>query len=85
MDPDEDRIYRWTIRTLYAVALLLNAWILWDQVRDTPEAEQLQLRIEALKARALSPFHDRSVFRKQANEVIYEAITVVEGKTDDHD
>lgn len=74
----EEKIYRWTVRSLYVLALALNAFAIWQQVKDTPEGEALEGRIEKVKKRIRHPFEEARHFRKQANEVVFEAITIVE-------
>ena len=82
-----ERVYKWTIRALYVTALTLNAWVLWDQVKESPEAQLLMNRLRQANESLMRPIRDREHFRKTANEVVYEAITVVEqaqeGTTDD--
>ena len=36
-----DVAYRWTIRTLYAVAIALNVWVLWDQLATDSDAARM--------------------------------------------
>lgn len=73
-----ERVYKWTIRALYVTALTLNAWVLWDQVKESPEAQLLMNRLRQANESLMRPIRDREHFRKTANEVVYEAITVVE-------
>ena len=73
-----DSTYRWTIRTLYAVAIALNVWVLWDSVADDTDAQILRAKVEALGAKLLRPFHlDREV-RRQTGAVLWEAEQIVE-------
>ena len=74
----DDVVYRWTIRTLYLVGFALNAWLLWDQVKDTPEGQVLRARARSSWLVLSYPLRERAIFRKQANQVVYEAITIVE-------
>ena len=83
MDFDDERIYRRTIRTLYVAALVLNAWVLWDQVRDTPEGVAMRARLQAVSDKLTKPVRDRQRFRRHANAVIYEATTIVEESEND--
>ena len=76
---DDERIYRLTIRGLYVAALVLNAWVLWDQVRDSPEGQALVARVQKVSDKLTHPVRDAQLFRRQANAVLYEAETIVEG------
>ena len=77
-DDDDARLYRWTIRSLYLAALVANAWLLWDQVKDTPEAQVAIKKVRDRAERITAPLTHRQWFRRQANAVIYEAVTVLE-------
>lgn len=74
----DERLYRWTVRGLYAGAILLNCWVLWDQVKDTPEVQIAKAQVNLLARRIWSPIHTRRRFRRHANAVIYEATEIVE-------
>ena len=73
-----DLAYRWTIRTLYAVAIALNVWVLWDQLATDSDAALLKVKANQLAAKLLRPFHiDRRV-KRETGAVIWEAQTIVE-------
>ena len=76
----EERMYRLTVRTLYLVALTLNAFVIYEQVKETPEGQILRTRIQAAKTKIWNKLNEARHFRKTANEVVYEAITIVEGE-----
>jgi len=78
-----DSLYKWTVRALYATALVLNAWVLWDQVKDSPEGQAIAKRVRKVGDRLTKPARDAQVFRKHANAVIFEATTIVEEHQDD--
>ena len=80
-----DNAYRWTVRALYATALVLNAWVLWDQVKDTPEGHAITKRVKTIGDRITKPARDAKLFRKHANAVIFEAPTLVEEIEHDDD
>ena len=86
-DKGSDSVYRWTIRGLSLTALVLNAWLLWDQVKDTPEGEAMAAKVRKVGNRLTKPAKDAQLFRKHANAVIFEATTIVEetGGGDDAD
>ena len=84
-DDTGDALYRWTIRGLYVVAIGLNVWVLWDQVRDTPEGEVIRARAHLLSEIVMRPIRERTHFRRAANRVIFEAMTVVADDEGDDD
>ena len=84
-DGGDDRLYRWTVRGLYVLAIGLNVWILWDQVRDSPEGVALRAKASGLRDAVSQPWRDRQHFRRNANRVIYEATTIVEEGENDAD
>jgi hypothetical protein len=73
-----DRIYTWTIRGLYTVAIALNVWVIWDQVKMTPEGAELEAKVERLKMLLLRPIHDRKHFRRAVAETLLDAHEIVE-------
>lgn len=77
-DAQAERVYRWTIRALYALAIGLNVWLLWEQVKDSPETQIWQRTWRARAERALEPLRERVHFRRHLNAVIYEATEIVE-------
>ena len=81
---DSDRIYKLTIRSLYVAALVLNAWVLWDQVKDTTEGQALRQRLSSATDKLTTPWRERKRFRRNANQVIFEATTIVEGTDSDN-
>jgi hypothetical protein len=81
-DSTPDLAYRWTIRTLYAVAIALNVWVLWDQLSDDADAALLKVKANQAVAKLLAPFHlDRRV-RRESGAVIFEAMEIVEEAAD---
>ena len=74
----EERIYRLTVRTLYVVALALNAVIIWDQVKTTPEGKAISDRFNAVKAKALHKMRAAKELRDAESWVVFEAMTILE-------
>jgi hypothetical protein len=72
-----DQVYRWTVRGLYALAIALNVWMLWDAMDET-KTEALKDRALRIRDRVMAPYHDRKLFRKHANQVVFEAMQVVD-------
>ena len=85
-EPHEERVYRWTVRGLYMFALAANVLLIWSQIKETPEIQGLRAKGNSIKAAALRPIKERELFRRHANQVIFEATQVVEhakGSTND--
>jgi hypothetical protein len=76
-DSSADQVYRWTVRALYATAIALNVWMLWDAL-DESKAEAMKARFAGIRDRLAAPFHERKLFRRQVGHVIYEAMEIVE-------
>ena len=76
--PEVSRAYRWTVRALYLAALGMNAWLIWDTMKTTPEGAAIEKRLNVFARRFTDPITERKIFRRHANEVIFEAVTVVE-------
>jgi hypothetical protein len=74
----EERLYRYTVRTLYIVALALNAIIIWDQVKTTPEGQALAGRFEKAKAKTLGKMKAAKDLKAAENWVVFEAMTILE-------
>ena len=77
-DGTGDVVYRWTIRGLYAVAIALNVWMLWDAMSDDTDTERLRIELRKRWRHATSPFHYERWIKKETGHVIFEAIQVVE-------
>lgn len=77
-DEAADRAYRWTIRALYVTAIALNLWLLWDQVKDTPEAGEFRARIQGAKDRVLAPSRARKELRLEEAKTVFEAWQILE-------
>jgi len=74
----EERVYRLTVRTLYLVALALNAILIYEQVKETPEGKIFRARMTEIRTDLFDRINAAKKFRKQANAVVFEAITIVE-------
>ena len=74
----EERVYRWTSRGLYLMALAANVLLIWSQIKDTPEVTGFRAKMRNVKDEALRPLKERERFRRHANQVIFEATEVVE-------
>ena len=74
----EERLYRYTVRTLYVVALTLNAVIIWDQVKTTPEGKAMAERFAKAKAKAVTQWRNAKNLKAAENWVVFEAMTILE-------
>jgi hypothetical protein len=77
-DTDSDLVWKWTVRAMYATAIGLNLYLMWDQVKDTAEVELLRRRFRRGLANAIAPLTDRRILRRHTNAVIFEATQIVE-------
>lgn len=73
----EERLYRYTVRTLYIVALALNAVIIYEQVKQTEEGKALTARWERTKERALARYNEAKNLRTAENWVVFEAMEIL--------
>jgi hypothetical protein len=74
----EERLYRLTVRTLYVIALALNAVIVYEQVKETEEGKALAARWGKMKDKALRQYRDAKNLRAAENWVVFEAMTILE-------
>ena len=77
-----DIAYRWGIRLLYATAIALNVWVLWDQLADETEQAELRAKVEGWKNKILRPLHLEQQIQRETGPMIWEAMRIVE-ETDD--
>lgn len=79
---DSEVLYRWTIRTLYVLAIALNVYMLVDQMKDSEEwaitRRRWQYRVAGWRRKA-EPAVARLDFRRHADAVVSEAERVVDG------
>ena len=73
-----DSVYRWTVRTLYLFAIVINLYVLIESMKDTPEGQKMLLRLEKLRDDLQRPIKQRKADRLEANKVILEAMQIVE-------
>ena len=78
-DPDPaETVYRWTIRALYLLAFAANFYVLWDAYKDTVEIKILTQKLKDRWQRLWRPVRESEEFRKAANRLHWEAMTIVE-------
>lgn len=71
-------VYRWTIRTLYALAIGLNVYLLWKAAADDSEVEIWKAKARALGRRAMHPFHVEQQIQRETGPMLWEAVQIVE-------
>jgi hypothetical protein len=76
-DDAAETVYRWTIRSLYVLAIGLNVYMLWEQMKDTPEMGEYRARLDLAKQRALAPLRERKRMKLETGKVIFEAMEIV--------
>lgn len=81
----EERVYRWTVRTLYIVALTLNAVLIYEQVKDSPEMTAIRARVDGWRSTAVE--RRNALRRRRAEEswVVWEALNILEEAAHDAD
>lgn len=78
LESREERIYRWTVRTLYVVALTLNAVMLYEQLKDSPELVAVRGRVDRWRARVSDKLDAARLQRAAESWVVWEALTILE-------
>lgn len=78
----EERVYRWTVRTLYVVALSLNAILIWEQVKDAPEVVAARTRVARWKQNVSDRLDAAHRQRVAESWVIWEALNILEDAND---
>jgi hypothetical protein len=83
---DDDRLYSLTVKTLYLVALLLNATVIWDQTRDTEAGQKMRATFSRFGSDVTSRVRAARDLRAAESWVVWEAMTILnEGEATDAD
>ena len=83
-DTQDSTAYRWTIRALYATALGLNVWLLWQHSKDDPEFQILTRKARQAFDRATRPVRLHREWQRSIGRMIWQATEAVEqGAVDD--
>lgn len=77
-DETADRVYAWTVRTLYVTLIGLNIWVYWRTVRDDPEFAVLRAHVDRAVARCRAPFHREQEYRKAVGRMHWQALEALE-------
>ena len=78
-----DQVYRWTIRALYATAIALNVWMLWDVVADESDtarvkAQERHERAREARAMALFQFTQALSRARTLDDGVFAALRQIE-------
>lgn len=79
---EDDRIYSFTVRTLYLVALVLNGAVIWDQARDTDFGRRVRSTLAQARETAMGRLTAAKNLRAAESWVVWEAMNILEGTTD---
>lgn len=80
-----DAVYKWTVRSLYLVAIVLNLVVVWDGMKSTDEGRRVQHTMNQWKQKLTEPARLRRQFRKEANRVVLDAMLIVDAEKVDED
>lgn len=69
---------RWMIRVLYALAIAGNLWILWEQVKDSPDGQVLAAELRKVRTRLLAAAQRPARERAAIGRMLWEAEQVIE-------
>jgi len=78
---EDDRLYSLTVKTLYLVALLLNATVIWEQTQDTETGKKLREGFTKFREELTSKFRAAQELRAAESWVVWEAMTILEEGT----
>jgi glucuronate isomerase len=76
-DGAADAMYRWTIRALYAAAISLNVWMLWNSTADEVQKAQVRDAWSRFRTQLLRPFHIEQTVQRETGPMIWEAMQIV--------
>lgn len=82
---DDDRLYSLSVKTLYLVALLLNATVIWEQTKDTETAKKLRKKWAEAREEVTTKLRAARDLRAAESWVIWEAMTILEEGTTNAD
>lgn len=68
-DTQDSRAYSWFIACMYAAAIGINIYVIYDQVKDAPEGEAIRKRARQVSERVRQHWH----FPRMARQVVREA------------
>ena len=74
---NDDRLYSFTVRTLYLVALVLNGAVLWDQTRDTEPGRRIRAGLARFRASIAEQIEQARNVRAAESWVVWEAMNIL--------
>jgi hypothetical protein len=82
---DDDRLYSFTVRTLYLVALVLNSAVIWEQTKDTETGKKLRDGWERFRTDTMDRVRSAQDLKAAESWVVWEAMTILEEGTPNAD
>lgn len=82
---DDDRLYSFTVRTLYLVALVLNSAVIWEQTKDTETGKKLRENWERFRTDTMDRVRSAQDLKAAESWVVWEAMTILEEETPNAD
>jgi hypothetical protein len=80
-DTEDSAAYRWTIRALYAAALAMNIYVLWQASMQDYEYAVIRQKIVAEAQRILRPIRAKREWQKNVAWLHWQAREIVEEST----
>lgn len=81
---DNDRLYSFTVRTLYLVALILNGAVLWDQSAETETGQRMRANLRRFKTDVTERVRASRDLRAAESWVIWEAMNILSDEDTNH-
>ena len=78
---DDDRLYSITVRTLYLVALVLNATVIWEQTKDTDTGKKLRDAFKRFRDDVTDRIRTAQELRNDESWVVWEAMNILTEET----
>ena len=78
---DDDRLYSLTVKTLYLVALLLNATVIWEQTKDTETGKKMREGFTRFRTDLFAKMREAQELKAAESWVVWEAMTILEEGT----
>jgi len=86
LDDGEPAAYTWTIRILYGAVIAMNAWLMWEAVKDHPDVAIARARVVNRVTKIVKPIKDRRLLERKIAFVHWQARDVLneEAPVDDN-
>jgi hypothetical protein len=74
---DAERREGWLWAAAYAIGIAANLWLVWDQYRDTDQAQELKTRAVRVLDRLREPGRRARAFKQARNRMLFDAHSTV--------